>query len=784
MGDEEIGIREVRKLERLLKIRMNRRITIKNLALPLILFAATGAILSGCSRDPNIRKQKYLASAKRYMTKGKYPEASIELGNALRIDAKFAEARYQLAECDAHMGLLAQAYVELQRTVILQPDNLQARLELGELMLAARRFSAAAEQADRILAKDPNNVNAHILKSASNAGLKHLDAAISEMNAAVQLDPSQASSYANLAALQTAGSPDSPSAEANLKKAIELDTKAVSPRINLAALYEHARRFPEAEAVLKEALQFAPKDSSLYAALVHHYQLLGDRAAAENAAKDAKASLSPDPDGAQFLARYYLSVGEGQSAITEYRRLAEQYPKEREIQHAYLQISMSLGQTEDAWKEIGFILKKSPKDEKALTAKGILLISQSKPAEAREVLQEVVKADPQSVVAHFYLGNAFDMLGDTGQAENHWTEAARIAPTYLPAQNALAKVALSNGDVSLLKSIAKIVTERAPNVPDGYRIQAHADALQNNAKNAELELQKAISLAPGSTDTYIDLGRLYMQEKRNGEAEKVLNQVLVAEPQSAEALTALVQLFVNNKQLDKATSRVQETIAKSPNFTEAHLLLAELAGSQNNLELAEGELTKALQLERSPRIYSMLAGAQMQRGEFPKVHATLESAIQNNPKDAEAYWMLGTLYDQENDTLNAENNYRKTLGLRPDFGLAANNLAFLLVQNAGNVDEAISFAEIARHQLPGNAAVADTLGWAYYEKGLSGLAIEMLQDAVKTGPENASYHYHLGMAYAKNGSRLRARDEFQKAMQLESDEARKDEIRKGIADLG
>jgi tetratricopeptide (TPR) repeat protein len=124
------------------------------------------------------------------------------------------------------------------------------------------------------------------------------------------------------------------------------------------------------------------------------------------------------------------------------------------------------------------------------------------------------------------------------------------------------------------------------------------------------------------------------------------------------------------------------------------------------------------------------------------------------------------------------------MGLRPDFGLAANNLAYLLLQDAENIDQAITYAEIARRQLPNAPAVADTLGWAYYQKGTTGLAITMLLDAVKGMPNSATYHYHLGLAYSKSGDRQRAKTELQRAMQLELVDSNKDKIRKSLAALG
>ena len=45
--------------------------------------------------------------------------------------------------------------------------------------------------------------------------------------------------------------------------------------------------------------------------------------------------------------------------------------------------------------------------------------------------------------------------------------------------------------------------------------------------------------------------------------------------------------------------------------------------------------------------------------------------------------------------------------------------------------------------------IADTLAWAYYAKGIYGMARDLLEDAVRESPDNATYHYHLGMVCIK-----------------------------------
>src|SRR5580693_6348724 len=77
---------------------------------------------AGCNRDPNVRKQKYLESGKRYETAGKYKEAAIQFSNALKLDKNFAPAHYELAKTYLNMNTIMPGYSELMKTVELDPS--------------------------------------------------------------------------------------------------------------------------------------------------------------------------------------------------------------------------------------------------------------------------------------------------------------------------------------------------------------------------------------------------------------------------------------------------------------------------------------------------------------------------------------------------------------------------------------------------------------------------------------------------------------------------------------
>ena len=89
--------------------------------------------------------------------------------------------------------------------------------------------------------------------------------------------------------------------------------------------------------------------------------------------------------------------------------------------------------------------------------------------------------------------------------------------------------------------------------------------------------------------------------------------------------------------------------------------------------------------------------------------------------------MLGTiLRAAEARTTKPKTRYNKALQIDPRAAVAANNLAWIDANTNGNLDVALQLAQTAKAQLPNRHEVDDTLGWIYYKKGLSSLAIESL----------------------------------------------------------
>jgi Flp pilus assembly protein TadD len=197
---------------------------------------------------------------------------------------------------------------------------------------------------------------------------------------------------------------------------------------------------------------------------------------------------------------------------------------------------------------------------------------------------------------------------------------------------------------------------------------------------------------------------------------------------------------------------------------------------------AEAEFRRAIELDKNNSDAVLKLGmVQNQRGASEEALQTFLNGATTNPKEIAFYLLAGGIYENKRDWDKAKQMYQKVLELRPDDPVASNNMAYVMLQQGGNVDVALAMAQTARRQLPDNPNSADTLGWAYYQKGVYTTAINLFKEAVKKEPANAIFNYHLGLAYAKNGQGALARQQLDRVVKIKPGSSEEEALRKAVA---
>ena len=239
------------------------------------------------------------------------------------------------------------------------------------------------------------------------------------------------------------------------------------------------------------------------------------------------------------------------------------------------------------------------------------------------------------------------------------------------------------------------------------------------------------------------------------------------------------------KQPDKALARLNAQIDKSPKNSSFYDLLAQLQIQNKNLDQAAATAQKAIQLNPGDGEAVMLfAQLEVQRGQTANAISAWEQWLNAHPNDAGAFAILGTLEESRGDLGKAEAYYKKSLQIQPQQPIASNNLAYRMLLNGENVDVALTLAQTARQSMPNSPSTADTLAWAYYYKGTYAFARDLLEDALKTEPNNATMQYHLGMVYGKLQDKNNAEIHLKKAESLAPNSPAAKDARAALQKLG
>ncbi len=138
--------------------------------------------------------------------------------------------------------------------------------------------------------------------------------------------------------------------------------------------------------------------------------------------------------------------------------------------------------------------------------------------------------------------------------------------------------------------------------------------------------------------------------------------------------------------------------------------------------------------------------------------ATLDDALERDPRDAELLRTRGDVHAAGGAWNEAIADYRASLEQAPDAAATLNNLAWLLLEEAPDplrdAAEAERLAERAAGREPDDPYVIGTLGAAKLRRGDAAAAVPLLERAVAASrppQDSATDRYLLAIAYAATG---------------------------------
>lgn len=305
-------------------------------------------------------------------------------------------------------------------------------------------------------------------------------------------------------------------------------------------------------------------------------------------------------------------------------------------------------------------------------------------------------------------------------------------------------------------------------------IQAATQQLQQgNTVQAEDLLQHALSLDPASVAANDTYGDFLVQRQHLPEAMDRFETALATDPhdphaRSAErnAAVALALHARNAGSNDAALLCLQHARAALPDDPEILLDIGIQARDMHRLGISSEALQAGLVLDpKNPKLLYAMARTEVDQEHFPDAKAHYLSYLDLKPDDATAHYGLGHLYQMQQQTDLAAQQFQQSIALLPVQTESYFQLGQIALDAHRNAEARAAF-EKTLSRMPAHGGALTGMGIIAYREKNYAASEQYLTKAIAAAPDYQPAHYYLGLTLRRLGKQDDAQKELQTASTL------------------
>ena len=411
-------------------------------------------------------------------------------------------------------------------------------------------------------------------------------------------------------------------------------------------------------------------------------------------------------------------------------------------------------------------------------------------AEARRLLSEAVRVNPNDPALWFHLGiscsqldqvddaiHAFEKAhtlapgkadvdfnlgllywrqGDVGKAKEAYRSGLALEPAEPSALQNYALLLIKTGESG--KAIAPLLLlKNIPQLALASRVSLIECYLKTNDRpKVELETDELLQSGLAPPEQQTELAAILIQANQPEIAEKLLRHSLAADRNQAKAYAALGVILMNRKRYEESAKSLEAAVQLEPKSEEFAMAFSEsllLWNRPTTLLLFLKSIEPAF--GNSPEYQYKLALAYYGVQEFSNAVATLEQLLKTNPRrQDQIYYILGNSYFTMGNFERSEGSFRKAIELNPKEPDYYENLATLLrKEGRSHLDDAILQLKRASEFDPSSPRLGLQLGLCYESEGALKEAAASIERSIAAEPGLVPAHVALARIYFRLGRR-------------------------------
>jgi putative PEP-CTERM system TPR-repeat lipoprotein len=659
--------------------------------------------LSACSQKTS---EEHIAAAKEFVVKGDQQAAIVELKNAIQLDPKQAEARFELGNLYLQQNKYEAAEKELNRAMEL---GYSASKTIPLLARAYQRTgaNAALEEIDHDMA-DLTSVEKAEIGYFKAQSLIQLDKA-SEASVLIEeiqkLDTT--SVYKGLSGVLKLLLAEE--REAALAQAIELQSQAPLNKDVLsvtARLYLLNQQPNEAADVYAKYVKAAPEDIETRFALanmlveqgrteeaeshVDHLLKINDQNALLNQLKGVIRAADKDFANAQKFSEIAVNNGRADpvvrlvagysafqqgdfaSAVSHLSTIASSLPDNHPGLRILAASQLQTGMTTEASEVLKRLNTLTAADASLFSSAGYELLQSGEAKKAKALVERVedISETADDLTRLGVLKLSLNNIDGVLDLES----AVAKSPESITAKTTLATAYLATNQLDKALALSEEWKQEASSNPQGFLLAGEVALRKNDLATAEAEFLSASAVAPNNNKVQMALVGLDIRNEDLEAALTKLDKILTGTPDYLSALTANFAIKQKQGRADEGLVPVLAALNKAPNNADLAVLTARMHASESNFDKSLALLNKIPADKNAPSAFWPSKGLSLlQSGKIKEAEEHYEAWIELSPNNIEA--ALGQLL-----LLDSQNKYAEALALTTRFLAARDDIQIQVLQ--------------------------------------------------------------------------------------------------------
>jgi len=384
----------------------------------------------------------------------------------------------------------------------------------------------------------------------------------------------------------------------------------------------------------------------------------------------------------------------------------------------------------------GKFMKVSEKERLDIFDRTRKFLEAGKVEEARRLILKYLQRE--SNAEGFYLaGLVYMRQGDVSSAYRNFKEALRLQPEYYDAQQKLAEIYVTVGDLKSAQETATILTKKSDSLADGLLLQSEIALAEGKLDEALQKVQESIDAKKGAPPerSLIQLASLYARKGDRPRAEQII-ATIDEKKLDAMGLLSLARYYLITARNEKTLTLLTDALKRYPDSPEVQYYYGQQLFNQGKYREAIPHYQKVYALMPQSRIASYRVGqALVASGQLKEAKKHIDESLTRQPGDILAL-SLKVRYELLNlQPQEAIGTLKQTIALVPDAPRPHTLLAELYWAD-GIMSVAEAYAQKALKLGEKAMSPRIVLGDIYVRKGQYGKAVEQYGKILDREPTN------------------------------------------------